>query len=242
MGASTSIIGVGNYGFSPGQGPTTEPLEVSGTIVAINHEYFGGIEVMYGKATETIRQFGLVRILGAAVGGVIETQFSELPNTANQGCPFGVAMASMVSGQYGWVVIAGSIPVNSNASIAAGAVAGIAAAGQAGANTAGKQLLGAVGVLPSSHTVVKTGVQAPAGSLRLSVPDSTGWFPGVYLSGTGIAAGTTATALSPDGQEVTISAATTALVNGSVTATYNNATIHYPILKLNRPIVQGAIT
>lgn len=242
MGASTSVNGVGNYGFSPGQLPTDVPLEVSGSIVNVVHEYFGGIEVMYGKATGTIRQFGLVRILGAAVGGVIETQFSELPNTANQGCPFGVAMASMVSGQYGWVVIAGAFPINGAASIAAGAVAGIGAAGQVGANAAGKQLLGAVGLIPSTHTVAKTGVTAPAGSLRLSVPDAMGWFPGVYLSGTGIAAGTTVAAISQDGREVTLSAATTAIVNGAVTATYNNGTIHYPILKLNRPMVQGAIT
>ena len=234
--------GVGDWGIDFDQAPDSAKREVSGSIKNVLHSYFGGLELMYGTATGNIRQFGLVTIRGAVVGNAIETQFAEVPNTANQGAPFGVAMSAMAAGASGWVVIAGTIPVNATASIAAGAVAGIGAAGQAGANTAGKQLLGAVGVLPSSHTVAKTGVTAPAGSLRLSVPNSNGWFRGVYLSGTGIAAGTTVTAISPDGRDVTISAATSAIVNGTVTATYNNATIHYPILKLNRPMLQGAIT
>jgi hypothetical protein len=116
------------------------------------------------------------------------------------------------------------------------------AAGQLGANSAGKQIVNARVVAPATTTVVKANSVANSGSNRLQVTNSDGWFIGAYLSGTGIAAGTTITDISPDGTQVTLSAATTAAVNGSVTATYNNATIFYNVLHINRPFAQGAIT
>ena len=76
----------------------------------------------------------------------------------------------------------------------------------------------------------------------LQVPNSDGWFVGAYLSGTGIAAATTVSSIDPSGRFVTLSVVTTAAVSGSVTATYNNATIFYNVAHLNRPFAQGAIT
>jgi glycerol uptake facilitator-like aquaporin len=64
----------------------------------------------------------------------------------------------------------------------------------------------------------------------------------LILSGTGIAAGTTITDIDPSGTQVTLSAVTTAAVNGTVTATYNNGTIFYNVAHINNPIAQGAIT
>jgi len=243
MSGSTAIIGAGEYGLNFAQPPDGVAREKSGTTISANNDYFGGWELVYGKASANIRQFGLVTLQAVLTAGVgIETIFTEVANTANQGAPVGVAMFTMTTGQYGWAIVKGAVPVNAAASIAAGAVLGIGGVGQAGANTAGKQVLGAVGGVASSHTVVKTAVQGASGSTRLLAGNTEGWFPGVYLSGTGIAAGTTVVAIDPDGRGVTISAATTAQINGSVTATYNNATIHYPIIFLNRPSLQGAIT
>lgn len=240
--AAAMFGGAGDWGLNMAQAPDATRREGFGSIVGVTNLFFGGQELIYGKATAAIRQFGLVTIGGAAVGNLIETQFTEIANTANTGAPVGVALFSMAAGDFGWVVVSGCTPINANASIAAGATFGIAAAGQAGANSAGKQILGAIGVAPSSFTVAKTAVTANAGSTRLLVGNTAGWFPGVYLSGTGIAAGTTVLSIDPDGRGVTISAPTSAVVNGTVTATYNNATIHYPIVRLQRSAAQGAIT
>ncbi len=53
---------------------------------------------------------------------------------------------------------------------------------------------------------------------------------------------TRVTDIDPSGTLVTLSVATTAAVNGTVTGTYNNATIFYNVAHLNRPFAQGAIT
>ena len=242
MTSSAVQYGAGDYGFSFVQPPDTTIRERPGTLIAAQHAYFGGWELVYGRATASIRQFGLVTLGGAFASGIgVETTFTETANTANTGAPVAVALFAMTTGQYGWAVVRGAVPVNSTASIAAGATAGIGAAGQAGANSAGKQILGAVGAIASSQTVA-TFATANAGSNRLVVNSANGWFPGIYLSGTGIAAGTTVLSIDPDNRGVTISAATTALVNGTVTGTFNNGTIHYNTLMINRPCLQGAIT
>ena len=57
-----------------------------------------------------------------------------------------------------------------------------------------------------------------------------------------IAAGTTVSSIDPSGRFVTLSAVTTAAVAGTVTATYNNATVFYNVAHINRPFAQGAIT
>jgi hypothetical protein len=76
----------------------------------------------------------------------------------------------------------------------------------------------------------------------LQVSGDAGWFIGAYLSGTGVAAGATITDIDPSGTQVTMSAVATAAINGTVTATYNNGTIFYNVVKINNPIAQGAIT
>jgi hypothetical protein len=90
--------------------------------------------------------------------------------------------------------------------------------------------------------VAKANCAAANASRRLVTPNADGWFIGAYLSGTGIAAGTTVVSIDPDNRTVTLSADTTAQVTGTVTATYNNATVYYNIVHINRPFAQGAIT
>ena len=102
-------------------------------------------------------------------------------------------------------------------------------------------MLNARSILAATTTSAKTNCTANSGSTQLIVPNADGWFCGVYLSGTGIAALTVVTDIAPDGRTVTLSVATTAAVTGTVTATYNNATVFYNVAHLNRPFAQGQI-
>jgi len=224
--------------------PDTVQRQEQGQILNANDPFWGGAEFIYGRATASIRQFGLCSPAPVYDSSAQEIRYdmTEVANTANLGSSVVVAMTAMTVGQYGWFCMSGVVPVNSAAAVAAGASIGIGAAGQGGAVAAGKQLLGAKVAVASTQTIVKAGCIAKSGSNQLSVPNSDGWFIGAYLSGTGIAAATTVSSISPDGRTVTLSAVTTAAVNGSVTATYNNATIFYNVVHINRPFAQGAIT
>lgn len=233
---------VGNQQLTPFNLPDTVARQLPGLIVDAVDPYWGGGEFMYVKAGGSIRQYGLVVVTPSFASGQVVYTATEVPNTANLGRTVGVAMVSASSGQFFWVCIGGVVPVNCNASVAADATFGIAAAGQGGANSAGKQVLNARSVVAAAATVAKTGCTANSGSTRLQIPNADGWFAGIYLSGTGIAAGTTVTDIDPSGTVVTLSAATTAAVNGTVTGTYNNATVYYNIAHINRPFAQGAIT
>lgn len=238
----SSLNVVGNQQIALFGLPDTVERHAPGLTVTAEDPYWGSVEAIYVRAAGTIRQGGLVVITPSLVSGRWRWDATEVPNTANLGRPVYVAMTSMTTGQFGWVSNMGIIPVNCNASVAADTTFGIAAAGQGGANTAGKQVLNARVIAAASTTVAKAGCTANSGSTRLSISGADGWFIGVYLSGTGIAAGTTVVDISPDGNVVTLSAATTALVNGTVTATYNNGTVFYNVCHIDRPLAQGAIT
>lgn len=214
----------------------------SGFLAGGDDDFWGGREFIYARYNGTVRQFGLCVLTPVIVSGKIRYEATEVPNTANLGRSLAVAMVGGAAGQFGWFCIGGVVPVNCQAAVAADTTFGIAAAGQGGANSAGKQILNARVVIASTTTVVKAGCTAANASRLLQVPNSEGWFIGAYLSGTGIAAGTTVVSIDPSGRFVTLSADTTAAVNGSVTATYNNATVFYNVAHINRPFAQGAIT
>lgn len=213
-----------------------------GAIMTAYDPYWGGGEFIYCKANGSIRQFGLLALNPVFASGQIVFNATEVTNTTIMGRTVAVAMVAASSGQFFWACIGGIVPVNCNASVAADTTFAIAAAGQGGALAAGKQIVNARIAVAATQTVAKTGCTANSGSTRLLVPSADGWFAGVFLSGTGIAASTTVTDIDPSGTVVTLSTATTAAVNGTVTATYNNATIFYNVAHLNRPFAQGAIT
>lgn len=236
--------GVGNYGVNFFQAPDTTQREGLGSIITAVDPVWGGIEVIYARASASIRQAGLCSLQATwdatlNTWRVDATEVAVLPNLGRNLC---VSLAAMTVGQFGWFAISGTVPVNCNASVAAGTTFGIAAAGQGGANSAGKQVLNAVISAAASTTFAKANCSGPNGGVLLQVPNSDGWFPGAYLSGTGIAAGTTVTAIDPSGRFVTLSAAMTAQVAGTVTATYNNGIVFYNVVQLSRPFAQGAIT
>lgn len=242
MPAASSLSIVGNMPISFGYLPDTVERVQPGLLLNAVGDYWGGRELIYARASGTIRMAGLVALTPSLVSGAWRYDAAEVANTANLGRPLYVALAPMTVGQFGWFVNSGVCPVNCNASVAAGTTFGIAAAGQGGANSAGKQVLSAVVIAPSSTTVAKANCQANSGSNQLRVTSGDGWFIGAYLSGTGIAAGTTVLSFSDDGTIITLSVNTTAAVNGTVTATYNNGTVHYNVAHIDRPFAQGAIT
>jgi len=206
--------------------------------------WWGYGEFVYGRAAGSIRAFGLV-VATPVFDSTLNSyryDMTEVPNTANLARSIYVAPKAMSSGDYGWFQVSGLTPINCSASVAADTSFGIAAAGQGGAVAAGKQLLNARVMVAAAATVAKANCQNTNGSAALHVPNSDGWFVGAYLSGTGVAAGATVSAISPDGRTVTMSAASTASIAGTVTATYNNATIFYNVAHINNPFAQGAIT
>ena len=236
-------------GFQPvGMGNLDKDSTVrmgQGILMQAQDPWWGGGEFVWARATAAIRAQGLCTLTPVFDSALQSWRYdaTEVPNTANLGRPLCVAMGSFSgAGVYGWFMIAGVTPVNCSANVAADTTFGITAAGQAGANSAGKQILNARVMAPGTTTVAKAGCVAANGTNVLQVPNSDGWFVGVFLSGTGVAAGTVITSIDPSGRFVGLSANTTAQVNGTVTATYNNATIHFNVAHLNRPFAQGAIT
>jgi len=227
---------VGNW-FIP-DNTQRQPL---GQVIAVSDPFWGGQELIYlaVPASTTIP-------VGGAVTWDTNLQSVTLPNTANLGVPVAFALnavPSSTSVQYTWFVISGQCPVYSSASVAAAASIGITAAGQLGANSAGKQILGVRVVDPATLTATKANVSTQSGSTILRCPTGTdGLFVGGYVSGTGISAGASITAIDPDNYRVTISAAATATGAITLTQTYNNGTIFYNVIVADRPSAQGAIT
>lgn len=201
---------------------------------------------IFARANGAIRQYGLCVLTPVwdATNRVIRFDMTEVPATANLGRPLYVAQCygALSTGQYAWFMQSGVTPVNSNASVAADTTFGIAAAGQGGANVAGRQVLGARAITPATQTVVKPVLSGAVGTRVINFRDVEGFFAGGFLSGTGIAAGTTIVNIDPNGRFVNISADLTADVTGNVTQTANNGTIFYNLAHLNEPFAQGAIT
>lgn len=221
------------------------PLHQDGLVVSADDSGWWGAggEFMYVRTGAAIAQFALcvvAPVFNAALGR-FEYVATECPNTPNLGRPVGVAMASAVANRWIWLQLAGITPVRSTASVAADSAFGLTGSGTVGAVTAGRQVLNARTVAPATTTVAKTGCTTAVGTTLLRVPNAEGWFPGLFLSGTGIATGTFVTGINVNNNEVTLSAATTAQV-GTVTGTYNNGTVFFNVAYFNRSFVQGQTT
>lgn len=207
----------------------------TGLIVGAIDSYWGPGEFMYLRANGSIRQGGCCVITPVISSNAARYDATEVPNTANLSRMVAFAMSDMSSGEFGWFCVGGLVPANSTASVAADTQIGIVAAGQLGAFATGKGLLGTRNALPATTTVVKAGCTGVNGQNTINIPNAEGWFRGIYVSGTGIAAGATVTGVSPDGRTATLSANNTAAVTGNVTGTYNNATVFYNVVHINRP-------
>lgn len=239
-------------GASPIESVTPVPASLAalpvspGFVLQAEDSVWGTGTFVFARAGGAIRLFGLC-VLTPVWDSATRTYImnaTEVPATANLGRSLYVYQggAALTVGQYGWFMKAGITPVNCNASVAADTTFGIAAAGQGGANVAGRQILGGRVVTAATNTVVKPSLGGAAGSRVIQVSNTEGWFVGGFLSGTGIAGGTTIVSIDALGRSVGVSADLTAEVTGNVTMTANNGTIFYNVAMLENPIAQGAIT
>lgn len=218
------------------------PLIPVGTIIQTNDRYWGGLELIrLSIPTGTSVNVGNISVLTA------NFSYTAVPNTANLGRSLAISTARVPSNatfvQYAWFAIAGQQPVLCGASVAADTAFGITAAGVGGANSAGKQILNARVVTASTTTVVKANTVTQSGSNVIYVQNTDGWFVGLPVSGTGIAASSVITAIDADNRRVVLNNNATATGSVSVTGTYNDGSANYwNIATFNRPFAQGAIT
>ena len=91
-------------------------------------------------------------------------------------------------------------------------------------------------------TVAKANTTLQSGSTVYKVANTDGWFVGLPLSGTGVAASSVITGIDPDNRTVTVNNAATASGSVTVTGTYNDGSANYwNTAILNRPFAQGQI-
>jgi len=216
--------------------PDTTQRQSLGFEVDVVDEYWGGGRLIYGLSNDTI-------LLGSVCQWDATFTFTRIPNTANLGRPVAIALSAAPAGEYAWFMRAGRWLARSGASVAADASIGITNTGVLGANSAGKQILNCRVVAAATTTVVKT-ANGQSGSTILYVPSGLdGWFVGIALSGTGVAASTVVTSISADNKTVVLNNALTAQINGgSITGTYNDATNFFNVLAVDNAFAQGAIT
>ncbi|MCK9622143.1 MAG: hypothetical protein M0R47_16605 [Methylobacter sp.] len=141
-----------------------------------------------------------------------------LPTTALQGFPWGVAMAPMASGTYGWIQVEGRAVYKTNATVAADAIVAIAAAGILGASATGKQLIGVRNRVSATGTKTASALTTN-GSYALKTDGYDGFFLGMALSGTGVPASTVVAKLDPDGRTIYMGSAIGTVGDKLATAT-----------------------
>jgi hypothetical protein len=237
----------GNQPFNDWFAPDTTQRHPLGTKITAIDEFWGLGEFVYIKSNDAIIKGSLVAIGGAATALGAATAYlgTLLPSTTLQGFPFGVAMAPMASGTFGWVQVSGCAVYKTSATVAADANVAIAAAGVVGASAAGKQLLGVRNTVAATGTNTVT-AQTTNGTGVLTTASNAGFFIGMALSGTGIPASTVVAAMSADGRTIYTGSAIGTLgdknstATGSITLTgtytgYGQGFIMYPH-------AQGAIT
>lgn len=203
----------GTQPFNDWFAPDTTQRHPIGVVVDAVDPFWGFGEFLYVKSNDTILKGSVC--MWDEVG-----QAALLPSTVTQGFPFGVAMAPMASGTYGWLQISGRAVYKTNATVAADGVLAIAAAGILGATATGKQVLGIRNRISATGTKTQTG-QTTANSGTLFIPAGyDGWFLGMTITGTGINASTTVIAgLDPDGKRVYVGSAIGTFGDRNSTAT-----------------------
>jgi len=202
----------------------------------------------YWGAEEVIRlQIPVSTAVSVGQASTLNNTYSyvALPNTANMGQAFAVAMNAVPSDavniQYAWFAIAGRRPFFSTASVAADTAFGITAAGKFGAISNGKQILSARVQAPATTTVVKV-ASVISGKNTIQVNNTDGWFVGLPVTGTGIPAATTISSIDQNNRTVRISNAATSTISTNVTATYNDGGSNFwNIVDFQRPSTQGQI-
>lgn len=212
--------------------PDTSARHALGTVVDAVDPFWGQGTFMYVKSADAILKGSVV---------MWDEVFSStlLPSAVTQGFPWGVAMAPMASGVYGWIQLAGRAVYKTNATVAADGVMAIAAAGILGATATGKQVIGIRNRIAATGTKTFT-AQTQNGSNKLFCPQGyDGAFLGMALTGTGVGASAVVAALDPDGKTIYAGTAIGTATGANSTATaqitltgtytgYGSGLINYP--------------
>lgn len=204
---------VGTQPFNDWFAPDTTQRHALGTKVVAADPFWGLGTFMYVKSNDAI-------LKGSLVGWDEVYQSALFPSAVTQGFPWGVAMAPMASGTYGWIQLEGRAVYKTNATVAADGVVAIAAAGILGATATGKQLIGVRNRVAATGTKTFANTQTTNGTNVLFIPQGyDGAFLGMALSGTGIPAATLAAGLDPDGKRIYTGSAIGTLGDKNSTAT-----------------------
>ena len=219
------------------------PLVPVGTVVSVVDPYWGGLELIRLAIPTSTTAI----VVGTLASWDASFQYVITPNTAHLGQSVGVALSAVPLNatyvQYAWFVIGGKFPVLCGASVAADTAFGITAAGKGGAIANGKQILNARVRTAATATVAKANTITVSGSNVFKVSNTDGWFVGLPLSGTGVAASTVITGIDPDNRTVTVNNNATASGSVTVTGTYNDGSSNYwNTAIMNRPFAQGQVT
>jgi hypothetical protein len=193
--------------------PDTTQRHQLGLVIDAVDPYWGYGTFQYIKSNDAILKGSLVIV------GTMNTFLGTLlPNTASLGAPFGVAMAPIPSGSYGWIQVAGAAVYKTNATVNADATVGIGAAGILGAYGTLKGMVNVHNVKSATATTTVTaGTTNGTGVLTTGGYD--GFFIGMALSGTGIPASTVVAKLDPDGRTIYTGSAIGTLGDKNSTAT-----------------------
>lgn len=209
-----------------------------GFLLPAEDPVWGPGELIYARAGAGIRLAGLCQSLFVwdATNKVYTYNMIESTATANASRPYYVYIGNtaITTGQYGWFMTTGRFPVNGTSTIAANTAAGHNGAGQLTADAATFGIDGAIVITPATQTVVAAAVSGVAGSNQIFLANTQGFFPGVYVSGTGVGAAAICSFVDPLGRYILVTVVNSTAVTGNVTATYNNATIFYNVLEMNR--------
>lgn len=184
----------GTQPFNDWFAPDTVQRHVLGTTVTAVDPFWGAGKFMYVKSNDAILKGSLVA-WDEIYQGVL------LPSAVTQGFPWGVAMAPMASGTFGWIQLEGRAVYKTNATVAADGVVAVAAAGILGATATGKQLIGVRNRISATGTKTVTAITTN-GTGVLQTGGYDGFFLGMALSGTGIPASTVVAKLDSDGRTI----------------------------------------
>jgi hypothetical protein len=193
--------------------PDTTQRHPLGYQVEAVDPYWGYGVFQYIKSNDAILKGSLVIV------GTFPTYLGTLlPNTASLGAPFGVAMAPMASGTYGWIQLVGNVVYKTNATVAADATVGIGAAGIMGAYSTLKGMVNVHNLKAATATTTVT-ANTVNGTGVVTTNGYDGFFIGMALSGTGIPASTVVAKLDPDGRTIYTGSAIGTLGDKNSTAT-----------------------
>ncbi len=178
--------------------PDTTQRHPLGYQVEAVDPYWGYGVFQYIKSNAAILKGSLVIV------GTFPTYLGTLlPSTASLGAPFGVAVAPIASGSFGWIQLVGNAVYKTSATVAADAAVGVGTAGMVGAYSTGKGFVNVHNLKSATDTTTFT-AYTTNGSGTIVCPNGyDGAFLGMTITGTGINASTTVIAkLDPDGKTI----------------------------------------